>query len=77
MISTFRSMEIKRDIIESLFRWKQRGDRKPLIIQGTRQIGKTWIMKKFGEQYFDYVAYFNFDASEELCREFEDRKSVV
>lgn len=68
-------MEIKRDIVVALLKWKQRPERKPLIIQGARQIGKTWIMRKFGEEYFDYVAYFNFDASEELCREFENTKS--
>lgn len=68
-------MEIKRDIVVALLEWKQRPERKPLIIQGARQIGKTWIMRKFGEEYFDYVAYFNFDASEELCREFENTKS--
>ena len=59
----------------ALLKWKQRLERKPLIIQGARQTGKTWIMRKFGEEYFDYVAYFNFDASEELCREFENTKS--
>lgn len=68
-------MEIKRDIMSILLKWKQRSERKPLIIQGARQIGKTWIMRKFGEEYFDYVAYFNFDASEELCREFENTKN--
>lgn len=68
-------MEIKRDIMSALVRWKQRPDRKPLIIQGTRQIGKTWVMKKFGEENFKYVAYFNLDASEELCREFENTKN--
>lgn len=68
-------MKIKRDIMTALLKWKQQPERKPLIIQGARQIGKTWIMRKFGEEYFDYVAYFNFDASEELCREFENTKS--
>lgn len=68
-------MEIKRDIMAELLQWKRCPSRKPLIVQGTRQIGKTWIMKKFGEEYFDDVAYFNFDASEELCREFENTKN--
>lgn len=58
-----------------LIKWKERPGRKPLIIQGARQIGKTWIMQKFGEEQFDNVAYFNFDASEELCREFENTKN--
>ncbi len=66
--------EIKRDIINDLLQWKQRSDRKPLIIRGARQIGKTWAMRRFGEENFDYVAYFNFDSSEELCREFENTK---
>lgn len=68
------STEIKRDIINDLLQWKQRSDRKPLIIRGARQIGKTWAMRRFGEENFDYVAYFNFDSSEELCREFENTK---
>lgn len=67
-------MELKRDVIAALLKWKERPDRKPLIIQGARQIGKTWLMKKFGETYYTHVAYFNFDASEELCREFERTK---
>lgn len=67
-------MELKRDIMERLLRWKNSEYRKPLIIQGARQIGKTWIMKKFGELHYDNVAYLNFDASEELCREFENTK---
>lgn len=67
-------MEIKRDIMKALLEWKQRSERKPLIIRGARQTGKTWVMRKFGEECFDYVAYFNFDSSEELCREFENTK---
>ncbi len=69
------SMEIKRDVIKDLLKWKQRPDRKPLIICGARQIGKTWVMRKFAEENFDYMAYFNFDSSEELCREFENTKN--
>lgn len=68
-------MDIKRDIMDDLLKWKLRPKRKPLIIQGVRQIGKTWIMQKFGEEHFEYVAYFNFDASDELCREFENTKN--
>lgn len=67
-------MEIKRDILQQLREWKQRTGRKPLIIRGARQIGKTWVMHKFGSECFDNVAYFNFDASEELCHEFENTK---
>ena len=60
--------------MSSLVRWKESGSRKPLIIQGARQTGKTWVMKKFGEEHYEHTAYFNFDASEELCREFENTK---
>ncbi len=67
-------MEINREIIQKLCDWKQKQDRKPLIIQGARQIGKTWVMLKFGELEYEHVAYFNFDASEELCREFDNTK---
>ncbi len=69
------SVEIKRDVIKDLLKWKQLPDRKPLIIRGARQIGKTWVMRKFAEENFDYMAYFNFDSSEELCREFENTKN--
>lgn len=67
-------MQIERDIINDLLRWKQNPKHKPLILQGVRQIGKTWVMKYFGQKYFEHLAYFNFDASEELCREFEQTK---
>lgn len=67
-------MELEREITTSLSRWKESKERKPLIIQGARQIGKTWIMKEFGKRHYEHTAYFNFDASEELCREFENTK---
>lgn len=67
-------MEIKREIMAKLLKWKQKTVHKPLIIQGARQTGKTWIMKKFGEEFFDYTAYFNFESSEELCKEFDRTK---
>ncbi|HGO5857402.1 TPA: ATP-binding protein [Mannheimia haemolytica] len=52
---------MQRKIIQSLQNWKQKPNRKPLIIQGARQVGKTWAMKHFGEQAFEQVAYINFD----------------
>ncbi|MDP0256066.1 ATP-binding protein [Glaesserella parasuis] len=52
---------MQRKILQSLQNWKQNLNRKPLIIQGARQIGKTWAMKHFGEQSFEQVAYINFD----------------
>lgn len=69
-------MEIQRTITKQLIEWKNRHDRRPLIVRGARQIGKTWVIKKFGESHFKYMAYFNFDSNEELCREFEKTKDV-
>ncbi len=67
-------MEIYREIIDRLVDWKLSPDRRPLIIQGARQIGKTWVMKKFGSTCYHHVAYFNFDASQELAKEFSDTR---
>lgn len=52
---------MQRKIIQSLEQWKSKTNRKPLIIQGARQVGKTWAMKHFGKQSFAKVAYINFD----------------
>ncbi len=59
-------MIIERDILPRLEEWKNRIDRKPLILKGARQIGKTWVMKEFGKRCFDSVAYFNFEEIQEL-----------
>ncbi|HPP77967.1 AAA family ATPase, partial [Methanospirillum sp.] len=52
---------MKRFIYDSLLRWKDQKDRKPLIIEGIRQCGKTWILRNFGESEFKDIAYFNFE----------------
>lgn len=67
-------MEIFREITAKLEQWRTSDDRRPLIIQGARQIGKTWIMKRFGEEYYQNTAYFNFEASPELRNEFATTK---
>jgi uncharacterized protein len=61
---------MKRSLYEDLLRWKQSAHRKPLVLQGARQVGKTWLMKEFGKNEFDQVAYFNFESSERLRRIF-------
>lgn len=53
-----------RNIIERLREWKNKEDRKPLILAGARQVGKTYILKRFGEQDFANVAYINCDDNE-------------
>ena len=67
-------MRIERDILQLLAAWKTKENRKPLILQGARQIGKTWVMKDFGEQYFEHIAYFNFERNDELFPLFESTK---
>ncbi len=52
---------MKRKIMQDLIRWKEKEKRKPLIIQGARQVGKTWILKHFGEEHFRNFAYINFE----------------
>lgn len=67
-------MEIYREITEKLEQWRISDERRPLIIQGARQIGKTWTMKKFGSEHYRHTAYFNFEASPELRQEFAKTK---
>ncbi len=65
-----------RKAIEELAVWKNNPNRKPLIIQGARQVGKTWIMKEFGSKYFKNVVYINFESSVSLQTVFRDDFSV-
>ena len=67
-------MEIKRRVLQGLIDWKIKKDRKPLVLQGARQVGKTWLLKYFGNNYFDDIAYFNFDRQGELKQFFETTK---
>lgn len=62
---------MQRKIIQKLCRWKAKANRKPLILQGARQVGKTWAMKHFGEQHFAQVAYINFDNNSRMRALFE------
>ncbi|MDD4663356.1 MAG: ATP-binding protein [Caldisericia bacterium] len=55
-----------RKAIENLKSWKTSKNRKPLIIQGTRQVGKTWLMKTFGSEHYLQMAYVNFDNNERM-----------
>jgi uncharacterized protein len=69
-------MEIKRTILKKLTAWKLAPDRKPLILQGARQVGKTWLLTHFGAAEFDNVAYFNFEEQPDLKQFFENTKDV-
>ncbi|PKM49197.1 MAG: ATPase [Firmicutes bacterium HGW-Firmicutes-7] len=55
-----------REAIKDLIRWKNEEHRKPLIIRGARQVGKTWIMKEFGKTHYEKQAYINFDNNERM-----------
>lgn len=57
---------MKRSAYQHLLNWKSKSDRKPLIIQGARQVGKTWLMKKFGQLEYKKVAYINFDNNQRM-----------
>ena len=52
---------MERELFTKLERWMNKKNRKPLIIQGARQVGKTWIMKEFGSRFYENTVYINFD----------------
>ncbi|MDO5020037.1 MAG: ATP-binding protein [Lachnospiraceae bacterium] len=59
-----------RMAIEKLLKWKQSKHRKPLIIEGARQVGKTWLMKEFGRQAYSDTVYINFDSNSRMAELF-------
>lgn len=59
-----------RNAIESLYKWKKSKHRKPLIIEGARQVGKTWLMKEFGEKAYANTVYINFDSNSRMAELF-------
>ena len=56
-----KNQYMERFIMQDLIAWKNREDRKPLILLGARQVGKTYILKEFGQREFENVAYINCD----------------
>ena len=66
---------MKRNAIQELVTWKSSEDRKPMVLKGARQVGKTWLMKEFGQNYYDSYVYFNFDEEDELKSIFEANKN--
>ncbi len=66
---------MKRNAIQDLIKWKSSEERKPLVLKGARQVGKTWLMKEFGQNYYKSYVYFNFDEEEELKSIFEVNKN--
>jgi predicted AAA+ superfamily ATPase len=66
---------MKRNAFEQLLAWKRDPERKPLVLKGARQVGKTWLMREFGRTQYQSCVYFNFDEEDELSSIFEVNKS--
>lgn len=67
---------MERLIMHKLVDWKNSKYRKPLILKGVRQVGKTWILKEFAKRHYENIAYFNFDEHMEYKQFFENTKDV-
>ncbi len=66
---------MKRNTIQALINWKSNDERKPMVLKGARQVGKTWLMKEFGKNYYDSYVYFNFDEEDDLKSIFQTNKN--
>ena len=66
---------MERNAIQKLIEWKTSEERKPMVLKGARQVGKTWLMKEFGQNYYNNYVYFNFDEEEELNSIFKTNKN--
>ena len=66
---------MKRNALEYLEQWKKNDDRKPMILKGARQVGKTWLMKEFEKKCYKNYVYFNFDEEDALKSIFETNKN--
>ena len=67
---------MERLLNAQLNQWRQNPKRKPLVLKGVRQFGKTWLLKEFGEQNYPDVAVFNFEENPSLCGIFEQDLDV-
>ena len=71
---------MRRTIMDQLIKWKMSEHRKPLVLKGVRQCGKTYILREFGNKHYDDVAYFNFEGNNALQQRFEhdlDVKRII
>ena len=66
---------MERFAIEKLMAWKEDADRKPMVLRGARQVGKTWLMQEFGRRCYRNTVYFNFDEEDALNSIFESNKN--
>ncbi|GHU50304.1 ATPase [Clostridia bacterium] len=67
---------MERILLNDLIKWKKSKYRKPLILKGVRQVGKTWLLTEFGKRHYDNIAYFNFDEHGEYKQFFETTKDT-
>ncbi len=67
---------MERLVMQKLLDWKNSKYRKPLILKGVRQVGKTWLLKEFAKHHYRNMAYFNFDEHPEYKQFFESTKDV-
>ena len=67
---------MERLALEKLIKWKNSPYRKPLIVKGVRQVGKTWLLKEFGKRFYENTAYFNFDENPDYKQFFSITKNV-
>ncbi len=71
---------MRRTYLKQLVHWKNKPDRKPLILKGVRQVGKSYLLRQFGEKYFPAIHHLNFEKDNELAKIFEqnlDPKRIV
>ena len=69
-------LNLERLLYKNLLEWKNSKDRKPLILKGVRQCGKTWLLKEFGKKNYENVAYFNFEGNDSLQERFSQDLDV-
>lgn len=69
-------MKLYRTAMEQLYKWKQKKNKKPLIIRGARQVGKTWLMKNFGENAYKQTVYVSFDNNQQMKDLFESDMEI-
>ena len=72
---------MKRSAMQYLKKWKAKDNRKPLVIRGARQVGKTWLMKEFGKKEYQQTAYVNFEGNKRLkslfAGDFDTRRLIT
>ena len=66
---------MKRNALQDLINWKASEERKPMVLKGARQAGKTWLMREFGQSCYQNYVYFNFDEEDDLKSIFEMNKN--